>query len=227
MNAIFYNPTDFGSQIAKFRTSCIAAENAATPFARKALAGLLTGGATVSGVTGLLLAAFKPKLPSGKAGEKLSSLRNAPGGDAARKAAEKVFSIFADSALSPEILAIVSAFVLESDGAAKSLNACLLAVAVAVKAHNVAAAEAIAGADDAEPDAAGDAEPDAADAAGDAEPSQGDLSDMVNRLILAIDMADATAIDMLGERLEALTAAIGAAWQRLATATETPLDIAA
>lgn len=216
MTTISFDPTALGAEVGAFKAACVRAENASTPFARKALAGLLTGGATVSSVSALLLAAFKPKRPNGKAADKLSQLRYAVGGDAARKAAEKVFSVYENASLNDDIKAAIVAFVLESAGGAKSLNALVAEVAALVKQHNEAtnAEEAAEGADDTTAEENGTAETPPVEAA------PADLADMVNRMIVAIDSAEVAALAAVQDRLAALMTAIEVASARIEETAE-------
>lgn len=162
MTDIAFDPNALGAETGKFKAACVRAENASTPWARMTLAGLLTGKATPSSVTILLLTAFgTPKTPKGKASDTISGLRYATGGDAARKAAEAVFAISADCGLDDSIRKVVVDFVLERQGGARTLKALRDAVKAAVAAFNATqgADEAAEQADDTTPEENGETPP--------------------------------------------------------------------
>jgi hypothetical protein len=69
------------------RKAEVTSENKRSDWGRETLCGLFSGKMTEGDLTAALLAAFKPRKPNGKAGDTLSSLRYAKGGDAVRKAA--------------------------------------------------------------------------------------------------------------------------------------------
>lgn len=201
MTAIAFNPAEMGAEIANFKRLCVAQENGATPFARKALAGLLTGAVTLDSLTIAVLQAFgNPKSPKGKALTKLSgSGDHVPGFGAARKVVASVAGIFANTGLNDDIKALVTDFVLEVEGAAKSLSALDKAVKAAVKAHNEATGLSEAG------EGEGEGEGEAADAP----ISRPDLADMANKLALAIGAATDEEITAALDAFAALAPYIG------------------
>lgn len=217
MTQITFDPIALGAEVGSFKSACVRAENASTPFARKALAGILTNGIDETGITVLLLNAFKPKRPKdGKLADKLSGLRYAVGGDAARKAAEKVFAVAKSASVYETVKPLVVAFVLESEGAAKSLNALdmLVKAEVAKVLEGQGASDAANDADDTTAEENGEA-PVAPIA-----PVIDDIGDMSNRLILALEGADVAALIAAQDRLNALFAAIADASVRIADLDE-------
>lgn len=203
MTAITFNPAEMGAEISNFKRLCVAAENGATPFARKALAGLLTGAVTIDSLTIALLQAFgNPKTPKGKPLAKLSaSGDHVPGFGAARKTVASVNGIFANSGLNEEIKATVTAFVLESEGAAKSLAALDKQVKALVAAHNEATG--VSEASDGEASGEGEGE------ASEAPMNRPDLADMANKLALAIGAATDEEISAALDAFAALAPYIG------------------
>ena len=199
--AIAFNPAEMGAEIANFKRLCVAQENGATPFARKALAGLLTGAVTLDSLTIAVLQAFgNPKSPKGKALTKLSgSGDHVPGFGAARKVVASVAGIFANTGLNEDIKALATDFVLEVESAAKSLAALDKAVKAAVKAHNEATglSEASEGEGEGEGEAA------------DAPISRPDLADLANKLALAIGAATDEEITAALDAFAALAPYIG------------------
>lgn len=162
-----YDAIAFAGECKKMRDKTVAAHNSATPFARHALTGLMTGETTQAFITASLLDVYKPVSPKGKVGDKLSSLQYADGGDTARKAAEKVYSI--DGCHNVEgVTLLVRDFCMAAVGAPKSLNALysqvseLVAVAAKLAAEEAAklAAEAGEEAGETSLDAAEEATPD-------------------------------------------------------------------
>lgn len=138
-----FDAAEFAGEVKKMRDKTVAAHNSATPFARHALMGLVTGDLSEPKITASLLSVYKPISPKGKVGDKLSSLQYADGGDTARKAAEKVFSIYSVRECEG-VMPLIRAFMLDAVGAPKSLNALNSQVADCVKAWADAEAEAAA-----------------------------------------------------------------------------------
>lgn len=202
MEKLSYNPADMGAEFSKFRDKTVSAANAATPLARLALAGLLSGGATENSLTLAAIAAYKnPKTPKGKPVESISGLRYAPGGDAARKTLETVFRLAKDCALSDDIRASVTAFVLEAKGSAKSLAALSDIVKAQVKALNEAQ-----GAQEQANEGEGQA------SEGEA-PARPDIAHMANLLALALEQASDADLDGAIDAIAALASRINALFE--------------
>jgi len=205
MTAIAFNPADMGAEISNFKRLCVAAENGATPFARKAFAGLLTGAVTIDSLTIALLQAFgNPKSPKGKALTKLSgSGDHVPGFGAARKTFATVAGIYASCGLNAEIKGAVTDFVLESERAPKSLSGLDKAVKALIAAHNEATG--LAEKQDSEGEGQGEGEGEASEAP----MSRPDLADMANKLALAIGAATDEEIAAALDAFAALAPYIG------------------
>lgn len=125
-----------GETIKAFRSAAVSAENKATPMARSILAALMVGATSVDGVTAAVIASFgNPKSSkTGKPVSNLSGLREFVGGDATRKTVESIFKIFENCRGQDTLKAMATAFILEADGAAKSLRALDVAVKDALRA---------------------------------------------------------------------------------------------
>lgn len=207
-------------ELKAFRSKAIASHNAATPLARKVLASLMAGALTQGKVVLAALATYgNPKTPKGKPCTTLSGLRYAEAGEAMKKTLEKVFylddvraigsskdSSEADKTLGLAVNAVLNDFVLEREGAAKSLSAVLSQVEelciAAAKAEAEAAAKAKAEAGEAgETEAAPSAE---------AEPAALEIAELANRLTIALNSASdeqrIAAIDAIGKLYEAIEA---------------------
>lgn len=198
-----FDPAMYAQEVKRMRDKTVAAHNSATPFARHALTGLLTGDLSEPKIVASLIAVYKPISPKGKPGEKLSSLQYAPGGDTARKAAEKVFKIYSVRECAG-VMDIIRGFCMAAVGAPKSLNALDKAVSECVKAWAEAeaeAAKAASGEEAEEPLDAPEAAPEAA-----AEQAAVEAIDTI-RVYLASGKATAYVIDYLQ--------ALFADWQRL------------
>ena len=213
------------AELKAFRSKAIASHNAATPLARKVLASLMAGALTQGKVTLAALAAYgNPKTPKGKPCTTLSGLRYAEAGEAMKKTLEKVFylddvraigsskdSSEADKTLGAAVNAVLTDFVLEREGAPKSLSAVLTQVEelciAAAKAEAEAKAKAEAEAK-AEAGEAGEAE--AGEAKAEAAPAASELSELANRLTIALNSASdeerIAAIDAIGKLYEAIEA---------------------
>lgn len=147
------------SDLKAFRSAAVTADNKATPFARSLLAALVAGTWTPNLAVSAIITAFgNPKSPkSGKPIEKLSGLRDFAAGDAVRKTAETAFNIFANIDIDAPrevekdgetvtvgagaIRPLIVAFILESNGSAKSLRALDALVKAAIKVHADAISE--------------------------------------------------------------------------------------
>jgi hypothetical protein len=176
-----------GGDIVALRSASVTAENKASPFARSMLAALMSGVWSRDLAVSAIITAFgNPKSPkSGKPISKLSGLRDFTGGDAVRKTAETVFSVFENIDAVPGVRTLVTDFVLSTNGAAKSLRALLVAVKEATKAHAATLIDA---------DAVTEAEGDNDAAEGDAPSTDAPVADMtlserVQALIVAFQSA--------------------------------------
>lgn len=158
-----------GEDLKAFRSASVTGENKGNQSARSLLASLVAGVYTPALATAAIIHAFgNPKGKGGKPIEKLSGLRAFTGGDAVRKAASTVFGIFenidadatvietADGNVGAAIRPLVVGFILNEEGAPKSLRALSEGVSAALRSYVAATAPV---ADEAEPngDAGGDA----------------------------------------------------------------------
>jgi hypothetical protein len=108
------------------RKAEVTSENKRSDWGRETLTGLFGKHMTEGDLTAALLAAFKPKKPNGKAGDTLSSLRYAKGGDAVRKAASLCLEIVeaaTDGQIAETFRPIAIAFATDAPNAPKSLYA--------------------------------------------------------------------------------------------------------
>lgn len=126
-----------GETIKAFRSAAVTAENKATPMARSILAALMTGVATADKVVIAVIASFgDPKSPkTGKPVDKLSGLRDFVGGEATRKTVESILKIHENIRGDDNLKALATSFILETEGAPKSLHALDVAVKDALRAE--------------------------------------------------------------------------------------------
>lgn len=192
------------NEIKAFRSAAVTSENRATPLARSLLAALLAETSTKAFiVTAVLLAFGNPKSLKGKVLDKLSGSGDyLPGFGATRKTVDAIFTVYDNMNATGARDAIV-AFILQSEGAAKSLRALRETVMAAVKAD----AEAASG-DNSEAEA--DAKAAEAEAKGETPAAPVSLNDRVNALIVAYGAADAEAKAEAHDALQALFALVNA-----------------
>lgn len=108
------------------RKAEVTSENKRSDWGRETLTGLFGNHLTAGDLTAALLVAFKPKMNNGKPGTTLSSLRNAKGGDAVRKAAVLCLEIVeaaSDGQIADAFRPIAIAFATDAPDAPKSLYA--------------------------------------------------------------------------------------------------------
>lgn len=137
-----FDAATFADNMSKFIAACRASARTGETISQDTVAALLNGDLTVGTVDAMLVAKFKPRLPSGKTGTTRSSLRNAIGGETAKKAMDRIEKVFNAATPKAEIsdgvpntagLAIgalfrpyVVAFATAADGAPKSMSALLV-----------------------------------------------------------------------------------------------------
>lgn len=143
-----------GEELKLFRSAAVTSENRATPLARSVLAAMVAGSMTETTLTVAVLHSFgNPKTPKGKPLDKLSgSGDHLPGFGATRKTVAAIVDIFANIdadkpvPVDPEqpegetigegkVRSIVISFILNEQGAPKSLRALREAVRAAIAAH--------------------------------------------------------------------------------------------
>ena len=121
-----FDAAHFAVTTEALRKAEVTSENKRSEWGRETLCGLFSDAMTEGDLTAALLAAFRPKKPTGKAGDSLSSLRYAKGGDAVRKAAQLCLDIVAASeagAVADVLRPIAIAFAVDAPDAPKSLYA--------------------------------------------------------------------------------------------------------
>lgn len=215
-----------GDELKSFRSAAVTSENRATPLARSILAAMVAGVATETTVTVAVLHSYgNPKTPKGKALTSLTaSGDHLPGFGATRKTVSSILDVFAnidaDKPVQPvdsdgepiadaepigkgEVRNIVTAFILSTPEAPKSLRALREAVRAAIAAHVAATSP-----DNSEAEA--DADAANAEANGDAPAPAMSLVDRVNALSVAYQAADGEAKAEAHEALQALFALVNA-----------------
>lgn len=197
------------ADVKAFRSAAVASENKATPFARSALAALVSGLSTIDLTTAAIIHAFgNPKSPkTGKPVAKLSGLRDFTGGDAVRKTAETLFRVFENiDADKPRpvgdedtvvgagaIRPLIISFILNEADAPKSLRALSEGVSALVKAFAKEEADA-SGADNSEA-AADNATPEA---------PAFDVADAIAKLAVFFDNMNEEQAETVGPMVAAL-----------------------
>lgn len=191
---------NMGETIAAFRKSAVTTENKATPMARSILAAMLTGVATEDKVTIAVIASFgNPTSPkTGKPVAKLSGLRDFVGGDATRKTVETIVKIHANVKGHDALTKLVTSFILDAQGAPKSLRALDVAVKDTLKAE--------AAADPANADGAAETNTGTNDDTATA-PSE-TIADRINKLALEIAGTSDDEFQLMGDNIAALRKAI-------------------
>lgn len=124
--AASFSIEDYATVTASYRGATVSEENKRSDWGRFTLFGLFSGAMTKGDLTTALLVAYKPVKPNGKAGDSLSALRYAKGGDAARKAAETCLDIVeaaSEGTVADAFRPIAIAFATNSPDAPKSLKA--------------------------------------------------------------------------------------------------------
>jgi hypothetical protein len=219
--AFEFDVQHFGDAVARWKASLVGAattvENADNLFGRTALVALLSGTVTPANLALAAYAAFNPKSAKGdKCKPKLqgdivlscSSLRNAKGGDNARKALDALFAIHATmngqtdatgaNIMAPAVLAFIGA----EKGSASSVRKLAEVLAKAALEH----AKALGLVNDNEPEQ-GEGE---GEGSGEGETSKGEPAPLIlsNDLILsiaaAIESADNSELAALGDAVTIL-----------------------
>lgn len=217
MTAITFDIAHFGETTETLRKNEVSSENKRSDWSRETLCGFFSEHLDEGTLTATLLAILKPRKPNGKAGDTLSSLRYAKGGDAIRKAAETVLDIYEAASKGPvrdAFRPIAIAFATAAPNAPKSLNALKAELTKLRK-------EASKAASDAADNAGNDADSDNEEAV-DVVP----LAVMAERFALAVSEAseaDGLAAD---EQLASVMAAIGALYERIAAGEESEREAA-
>jgi hypothetical protein len=128
MNAIVLNfdAIHYAETTEALRKAEVSSENKRSDWGRETLTGLFGKHMTEGDLLAALLIAFKPKKPNGKAGDTLSSLRYAKGGDAVRKAATLCIDIVeaaTEGQIAEAFRPVAIAFATDAPDAPKSLYA--------------------------------------------------------------------------------------------------------
>jgi len=197
-----FDKETYAGKVSKFIADCRSLVRSGEGFSRDTLAALLNNDMTIGTVDAMLVAKFKPRLPSGKVGTSRSSLRNADGGEAAKKAVDRIEKAF--DACNSDVEAIATAFrplavafATNAEGSVKSMSA-LLAQLKTIETNH---AESLVPAEDT--DGEGTEEQDAP-----VIEQEAPLATMANRLRLAISEADSATIAEAHDALVALQQAL-------------------
>ena len=201
---------NMGETIKAFRSAAVAAENKATPMARSILAALMTGVASPDKVVATVIASFgNPKSPkTGKPVDKLSGLRDFVGGDATRKTVESILKAHENAKGNDALVKLVTSFVLDADGAPKSLRALIVAISDKIRAD---AAKEVGPSEKAETNTGNTGD----DAKGGVTITDADL---INKAALVIAGLDDAAFLALSDNVAALRKAIADRMDAYATA---------
>jgi hypothetical protein len=199
MTAISFDIAHFGETTETLRKAEVSSENKRSDWGRETLCGFFSERMDEGTMTATLLAILKPRKPNGKAGDTLSSLRYAKGGDAIRKAAVTCLDIYEAASKGPvaaEFRPVAIAFATAAPNAPKSLNALKAELTKLRKEASKAASDA---ADNAGNDA---------DSDNDETVDKVPLAVMAERMALAISEASEEDILAADEQLTSLLEAI-------------------
>ncbi|MGN6819186.1 MAG: hypothetical protein ACTHJR_11015 [Sphingomonas sp.] len=211
-----------GDDIKAFRSANVTAFNKATPLARSILAGLMAGVVTASVVTSAVISSFgNPKTPAGKPITKLSgSGDHLPGWGATRKTVAAILKVFedidADKDTTGDVRKNVTAFVLQTDGAPKSLAALQALVRENINAHVQATLPEVEPSEEEQQEITPDADTPA--------PTDEPLIDLLNRATVAVGAADVHALIAADDSMAKLMEALNAAFAKV-LANENPEEL--